>query len=88
MQLLVRNKVKVFDHWKSVFDANLEPPQAAGLILSEMWRSVDDPNEVYFLFDVEDRARAEAFMKAPESQAIGVEAGVIEGEVHFVTRVG
>jgi hypothetical protein len=30
-----------------------------------MWRSIDDPNEVFFLFDVEDRGRAGAFMKAP-----------------------
>ena len=88
MQLLVRNKVQEFDHWKSVFDANLEPPRAAGLTLSRMWRSIADPNEVFFLFEVEDRGRAEAFMQAPESAATGVEAGVIEGEAHFVTRVG
>lgn len=88
MQLLVRNKVKDFEHWKSVFDANLEPPRAAGLSLSHMWRSVDDENEVFFLFEVEDRGRAEAFMQAPESAAMGVEAGVVEGEAYFVTQVG
>jgi hypothetical protein len=88
MQLLVRNKVKDFDHWKSVFDANLEPPRAAGLTLGHMWRSVDDPQEVFFLFEVEDRGRAEAFMQAPESAATGIEAGVVTGEAHFVTRVG
>ncbi len=87
MQLLVRNKVKDFDHWKSVFDAKLEPPRVAGLTLSQMWRSIDDPNEVFFLLEVEDRGRAEAFMQAPESAATGVEAGVVEGEAHFVTRV-
>ena len=88
MQLLVRNKVQEFDHWKNVFDANLEPPRAAGLALSLMWRSADDPNEVFFLFEVEDRGRAEAFMRAPESSATGEEAGVIEGEAHFVNPVG
>ncbi len=88
MQLLVRNKVKEFDHWKSVFDANLEPPGTAGLTLSHMWRSIDDPNEVFFSFEIEDRGRAEVFLQAPESVATGVEAGVIEGEAHFVTRVG
>ena len=87
MQLLVRNEVKDFDHWKSVFDANLEPPRLAGLTLSHMWRAVDNPNEVFFVFEVEDREKAEAFMRAPESAATGVEAGVIEGEAHFVTRV-
>lgn len=88
MQLLVRNKVKDFDHWKSVFDANLEPPRAAGLTLSNVWRSIDDPSEVFFVFDVEDRGRAEVFRQAQESKATGVEAGLIEGEAHFVTQVG
>lgn len=87
MQLLVRNEVRDYDQWKSVFDANLEPPRTAGLSLSHMWRVLDNPNEVFFLFEVEDRARAEAFMRAPESVATGVEAGVIAGEAHFLTRV-
>ena len=87
MQLLVRNKVNEFHRWKRVFDANLDPPRAAGLTLAGMWRSVDDPNEVFFLFEVEHRARAEAFMAEPSSRATGVEAGVIEGEAHFVAAV-
>ena len=87
MQLLVRNKVDDFDHWKRVFDANLDPPRAAGLTLAGMWRSIDDPNEVFFLFEIEDRARAEAFMAEPSSQATGIEAGVVEGQAHFVNAV-
>ena len=85
--LLVRNKVKDFDHWKNVFDANLEPPRAAGLTPVAMWRSVDDRNEVFFTFEVEDRARAETFMAAPESAATGVEAGVVDGQAYFVEPV-
>ncbi len=84
MVLLVRNKVGDLDHWKRVFDANLELPRAAGLTLLDIWRSVDDPNEVFFTFAVEDRERALAFMHAPESAATGVEAGVVEGEAHFL----
>ena len=48
-----------------------------------MWRSVD-ADEVFFLLEVEDRAGAEAFMASPESAAVGVEAGVLDGEVHFL----
>jgi len=82
--------VKDFDHWKSVFDANLEPPRAAGPTLSHVWRSIDDPNDVFSLFEVEDRGRAESFMQAPESAATGVEAGVIgtEGTFSAGTRRG
>ncbi len=88
MQLLVRNRVADLAPWTRVFAANLEPPRVAGLTLGRLWRAIDEPNEVFFLFEVEDRGRAEAFMQAPESKATGVEAGVLEGEAHFVTRGG
>ena len=84
MVLLVRNKVKEFDQWKRVFDSQAEAARAAGLNLIQLWRSVDEANEVYFLFEVEDRGRALAFMNAPEAESTGVEAGVIEGAYHFL----
>ena len=49
-----------------------------------MWRSVDAADEVFFLLEVENRAGAEAFMVWPESAAVGVETGALEGEVHFL----
>ncbi len=84
MVLLVRNKVKDFDQWRRVFDSQAEAARAAGLNLIQMWRSVDDANEVFFLLEVEDRGRAEAFMSTPEAASTGSEAGVIEGDYHFL----
>lgn len=84
MVLLVRNKVKDFDQWRRVFDSQARETRAAGLNLIEMWRSVDDANDVFFLFEVEDRGRAEAFMNTPEAASVGDEAGVIEGDYHFL----
>ena len=78
MVMLVRNTVEDYGRWRRVFDAQAAAGRSAGLNVLQMWRSVDDPNEVYFLLDVEDRARAEAFMQTPESAAVGTEAGVIE----------
>ena len=84
MVLLVRNTVEDFDRWRRVFDAQAAAGRLAGLNVLQMWRSVDDPNEVFFLLDVGDRARAEAFMQTPESAAAGTEAGVIEGDYRFL----
>ena len=84
MELLVRNKVKDYEQWRRVFDAETDSPRSAGLTLTRIWQSVDDPNEVFFLLAVEDRARAEEYMHAPQSAAAGVEAGVIDGQVWFV----
>ena len=84
MVLLVRNRVKDFDHWRRIFDSQTEPAHAAGLTLRQLWRSIDEPNEVFFLFAVEDRGRAEAFMSTPEAATAGRESGVIGGDFHFL----
>ena len=84
MVLLVRNRVRDIDRWKRVFDGQAAAGAAAGLRVLHVWRAVDAGDEVFFLLDVEDRARAEAFMASPESAAVGVEAGAIDGEVHFL----
>ena len=84
MVLLVRNRVKDADRWKRVFDAQAAAGAAAGLTVLHVWRSVDAPDQVFFLLDVEDREKAEAYMASPESAAVGVEAGAIDGEVHFL----
>ena len=73
MVLLVRNRVQDADAWKRVFDRQTAVGAAAGLTVLHVWRSVDAPDQVFFLLGVEDRARAEAFMASPESAAVGVE---------------
>jgi hypothetical protein len=84
MLLLVRNRVKDAVRWKNVFDAQAAAGAAAGLTVKHVWRSVDAPDEVFFLLDVEDRARAEAYMASPEAAAVGVEAGALDGDVYFL----
>lgn len=84
MVLLVRNRVKDAERWKRVFDAQTASGAAAGLRVVQMWRSVDAPDQVFFLLEVEDRERAEAYMASPESAAVGTEAGALDGEVHFL----
>ncbi len=87
MFLLCRNRVRDFEHWKKVFDDNLGAAREAGLTLLHRWRDVDEPRDVYFLFEVASRERALAFVEDPESASTGEIAGVIEGELHFVEAV-
>lgn len=82
--MLSRNRVEDFDRWKRVFDAHAEAHRAAGLRLVHLWKTVSDPNDFFFLMAVEDIARAQAFIDAPESARAGEEAGVLAGNYHFI----
>jgi hypothetical protein len=87
MELLVRNKVRDFPAWYAYFVADASAAAEYGLTLARIWQSAEDPNEVFFLLEVEDIDRANAFMARPESQALGVKSGVFEGEFYFLTPV-
>ncbi len=87
MQLLVRNKVKDFSTWYAYFDEESAAAAEYGVTLAGLWQKADDPNNVFFLLDVEDVDRANAFMARPESQEIGLKSGVIDGEFHFLETI-
>ena len=84
MQLLVRNKVKDFSIWYACFQEDGAAAAEHGMTLAALWQTADDPNDVFFLLDVEDVDRANAFMARPESQKIGIKSGVIDGEFHYL----
>jgi len=59
--MFCRNRVADFEAWKAVFDSHADAHRTAGLKLIRFWRSIDDPNEVFFLFDVESLEKAQQF---------------------------
>lgn len=73
-----------FDAWKSVFDSHSEAHRAAGLTLEGLWRDIDDPNEVIFIFQVSDLEKARAFVSAPAGIESAHRAGVTDGSIWFV----
>ena len=84
--MLCRNRVADFDKWRRIFYANIEAARAAGLQLTNLWRCVDDPNNVFFLFEVRSIEKAQEFVNSSEAAKAGKESGVIDGEWHIVAR--
>jgi hypothetical protein len=84
LQLLCRNKVKDFDYWKGGFDQDRTAQERAGLRLVNLWRSADDPNEVFFLFSVADRMKAEEFIHSSDAAQTARKFGVLAGAFWFV----
>lgn len=81
--MLCRNRVRNFARWKRVFDSHADAHRGAGLKLVHLWQDEEIPSQVFFLFEVEDVARAKAFLNGPGSAESARESGLIEGEFHF-----
>ncbi len=75
--LLVRHIVADFAKWKPVYDTHLAARQTAGLREKNLWRGVDNPNEVVLLFEAEDLKRAQAFTASPDLREAMQKAGVV-----------
>jgi len=82
--MLCRNRVVNFPAWKAVFDSHASEHGIAGLQLRELWRDLNDPNEVFFVFEVLDVERARAFIRDPLAAAAGKASGVLDGEYRFL----
>jgi len=82
--MLCRNRVTDFYRWKAVFDSHAHAHRAAGLRLRDLWRDMEKPNDVFFVFEVDSLEKARAFIKAPEAAEAGKASGVLDGDYHFL----
>jgi hypothetical protein len=74
--ILGRHKVDDVEAWKRVMEADRQQHLGMGLHFEEVWSNVDDPREIFFIFEVDDLDRARAGLKAagaldPDKQARG-----------------
>ena len=81
--MLCRNRVRNFDHWKGVFDTHADAHRAAGLKLVHLWYELNNPRNIFFLFEVEDVERARAFLESADATRAEHESGLIEGDFRF-----
>ncbi|WP_172299295.1 hypothetical protein [Pseudoruegeria sp. HB172150] len=87
MQLLVRNAFQNYDTWKSAFDGDAESRMTAGLTLLQVWRDSDVPRTVWYLLEVNDHDKAQAYMDGDHARLLGDRAGVTDGEYHFLETI-
>jgi hypothetical protein len=86
--MLCRNRVADFLRWKAVFASHEAAHQAAGLRLLNIWRTVGEPNNVFYMFEVASTDKAREFIGNPAAAQAGEASGVIDGEYHFVEDAG
>ena len=86
--MLCRNRVADFSRWKAVFASHEAAHLSAGLRLIQIWRDVEDANNIFFLFEVASMAKAREFIGDPEAAKAGEVSGVLDGEYHFIEDAG
>lgn len=75
--ILVTHKVKDFDAWLKVFDAEGSTSRASqGLIDVVLAQGLEDPNLVHLVFDTKDMAKAKASILSEEKKKLMQSAGV------------
>jgi len=86
--MLCRNRVDDFARWRAVFASHQLAHRNAGLRLMKLWRSIEEPSNVFFLFEVASVEKAREFIGTPEAAKAGETSGVIDGEYHFLQDAG
>jgi hypothetical protein len=86
--MLCRNRVADYARWKAVFASHAETHREAGLRLAHIWRGTEEPDNVFFVFEVASLEKAREFVGDPEAARAGAASGVVDGEYHFVEDVG
>jgi len=83
--MLCRNKVADFGAWKDVFDSHAEAQRQSGLHLKNLWRGLDDPNEVFMLFEVTDIEKARSFVSSPKVPEAQRQSGLLQKpQIYFM----
>jgi hypothetical protein len=79
MIIIVQHKVRDYDTWKPVFDEHEAIRRRYGATGHELYRSVDDPNELTVVNHFPSKEQAEAFAADP-SLRVAMERGGVIGE--------
>ncbi len=83
--LFCHHKVKDFDLWKRVFDSHATAQKKAGLTLQYLLCNLEDPNDIFMLFEVEEIEKGKNFVTSTDVPGAQNESGVIgKPEIYFL----
>ena len=74
---IVRHNVKDFDAWKKVFDEDGVNRKIASSKGGQVFRSLDDPNNVFILIEYDDLDKAKKFFNSDGLKEAMKKAGVV-----------
>ena len=72
---VVTKVVMVLSAIGAVVDSHAEAHRDAGLRLVNLWRSIEEPTNIFFVLEIDDLNMAREFINSPGSARAGEEAG-------------
>jgi heme-degrading monooxygenase HmoA len=86
--LLVHHKVEDYNKWKPFFDEHSSFRTQNGSKGESVFRSKNNPNEIFILFEWDNIENAQKFVQSDSLKEVMKDAGVIGmPEVHFLEEV-
>jgi hypothetical protein len=58
-----RFKIQDVEAWKQIIESDKLVHKAAGMHFKQVWKNIDNPVEIFFIFEVEDVNRAKLFLQ-------------------------
>lgn len=80
--LTVRHKVEDYTRFKSTFDSGIAIRKAGGEKSYQIFRTVDDPNDLVLLFEWDNLDNFQKYSQSEELREAQQQAGVI-GQLNF-----
>jgi quinol monooxygenase YgiN len=86
--MLVRHKVESFAKWRPAFNEHEPARKEAGCLGAQVFRSGNDPFEVFVLLEWDELERARQFAESPELRQAMEQAGVADQpDIYFLHEV-
>ena len=86
--LLVHHKVEDYNKWKSAFDDHSSLRSEGGSKGGKVFRSANDPNELFVLLEWDNLENAQKFVQSDDLKEAMKQAGVVGmPAIHFLEEV-
>ncbi len=88
VNVLIRHKIENYEVWKAAFDDYAQTRKARGEKSYQIFRPLDNPNNLVILQSWENESAAQAFLESAELKNKMQEAGVLEApEIYIMNKV-
>ena len=89
VRVFVRHEIGDYAAWRKIYEGNESFRKKMGVLSQEIYRSVDNPNEVTVIHDFKTLEKARAWASSSELKAALQKAGVTgTPQIWFTTRAG